>query len=116
MHGLKGCNAHFAVSNEFLFLTISRITVVLLVFFLLKAYCNSPLGLRGITSRPTSQFTCNPGVKMLVSPPILAATKEPILTAFSVSNKLYILAKRREEYRDIYSSLAQEVFVCLFLF
>ena len=46
---------------------------------------------------------------MLVSPPILAATKEPILTAFSVSNKLYILAKRREEYRDIYSSLAQEV-------
>ena len=53
---------------------------------------------------------------MLVSPPILAATKEPILTAFSVSNKLYILAKRREEYRDIYSSLAQEVFVCLFLF
>ena len=49
------------------------------------------------------------GVKMLVSPPILAATKEPILTAFSVSNKLYILAKRREEYRDIYSSLAQEV-------
>lgn len=56
------------------------------------------------------------GVKMLVSPPILAATREPILTAFSVSNKLYILAKRREEYRDIYSSLAQEVFMCVSFF
>ena len=50
-----------------------------------------------------------PGVKMLVSATILAATKEPILTAFSVSNKLFLLAKRREEYRDIYTQLAKDV-------
>lgn len=46
---------------------------------------------------------------MLVSPQVLAATKEPILTAFSVSNKLYALAKKREEYRDVYNALAVEV-------
>ena len=49
---------------------------------------------------------------MLVSPQALAATKEPILTAFSVSNKLYTLSKRREEYRDVYSDLAVEVSYC----
>ena len=46
---------------------------------------------------------------MLVSASVLAATKEPILTAFSVSNKLFLLAKRREEYRDIYTQLAKDV-------
>ncbi|XP_063681304.1 transient receptor potential-gamma protein-like isoform X3 [Bolinopsis microptera] len=71
----------------------------------LNCICNPQIGNDWVNDEKAFSLT---GVKMLVSPPILAATKEPILTAFSVSNKLYILAKRREEYRDIYSSLAQE--------
>ncbi|KAL5254037.1 hypothetical protein ACHWQZ_G013706 [Mnemiopsis leidyi] len=71
----------------------------------LNCICNPQIGNDWVNDEKAFSLT---GVKMLVSPPILAATREPILTAFSVSNKLYILAKRREEYRDIYSSLAQE--------
>ena len=72
----------------------------------LSCICNPQIGNNWINDEKAFSLT---GVKMLVSPPILAATKEPILTAFSVSNKLYLLAKRREEYRDIYTALALEV-------